>query len=203
MSTRWHDFLAAQFQESIEVPTRFFEANAGLISQASFAMAQRFHRGGRLLVFGSGACATDAQHVSVEFVHPIIVGKRALSAIALTNDIAATLGLAGQLGLAEIFARQLQLLGQPADIALGISVEDDESVSRGLEAARELGMLTIAMTGHASTRVADFAFTVPSENPHVVQETQETAYHILWETVHVFFEHPGLLEEEKESKCIR
>lgn len=195
MSTRWHDFVTAQFQESIEVPTRFFEANAGLISQASFAMAQRFHRGGRLLVFGSGACATDAQHVSVEFVHPIIVGKRALSAIALTNDIAATLGLAGQLGLAEIFARQLQLLGQPEDIALGIAVGDDESVSRGLEAARELGMLTIAMTGQASTRVADFAFTVPSENPHVVQEVQETAYHILWETVHVFFEHPGLLED--------
>lgn len=193
MSTIWRDFVTAQFQQSMDVPQQFFALHADAISQASHAMAQRFHRGGRLLVFGNGGSATDAQHVAVEFVHPVIVGKRALPAIALTNDIAATLGLAQQVGLGEIFARQLHLLGKPDDIALGLSVIDDESVTRGLAIAREMGMLTIGFSGPASTCSADFKFEVPSPNPRVVQETQETAYHILWETVHVFFEHPGLL----------
>jgi D-sedoheptulose 7-phosphate isomerase len=189
-----HEFVKEQFRRSIETPRRFFEENADAISQASFQMARRFHRGGRLLVFGGGASATDAQHVSVEFVHPVIVGKRALPAMALTNDIAGVLGLAQQSGLSEIFARQLQLLGNPNDIALGITVDENaETVARGLATARETGMLTIGMSGR-STLAADFCFTVSSNDPHVVQETLETAYHILWETVHIFFEHKGLLE---------
>ncbi len=156
-------------------------------------MARRFERGGRLLVFGSGACATDAQHVSVEFVHPVIVGKRALPALALTNDIASVLGLAQQSGTQEIFARQLQLLGTPDDIALGIAIDDDPSVFRAFAVASGLQMLTISMSGVNSLNQADFCFAVPSDNSSVVQEVQETAYHILWETVHIFFEHKGLL----------
>ena len=189
-----HEFVAAQFRQSIETPTRFFNENADAISRASFEMARRFERGGRLLVFGSGASATDAQHVSVEFVHPVIVGKRALPALALTNDIASVLGLAQQSGTEEIFARQLQLLGTPDDIALGIAIDDDPSVSRALSVARDLQMLTIAMGGVNAAMQSDFCFAVPSENSSVVQEVQETAYHILWETVHIFFEHKGLLE---------
>jgi D-sedoheptulose 7-phosphate isomerase len=199
------DFVVAQFQQSIETPTRFFEANADRVSQACFAMAQRFHRGGRLLVFGNGSSTTDAQHVSVEFVHPVIVGKQALPAMALTNDIAAVLGLAQRAGLKEIFAQQVRLLGAREDIALGLTVGvSDESVTRGLAAAKQMGMLTIGMCGAGgSTRDGemaqspeiDFCFSVPSDSPHVVQEVQETTYHILWETVHVFFEHQGLLED--------
>lgn len=189
------EFVAAQFQRSIDAPTRFFAENADQISQASYAMAKRFHRGGRLLVFGSGGATTDAQHVSVEFVHPVIVGKRALPAIALTNDAAAVLGLARQRGIEEIFARQLELLGTPDDIALGLGEEDDASVQHGLEMAREMGMLTIGMQGKSnSTLPWNFRFSVDSDDPHVVQEVQETAYHILWETVHIFFEHEGLLK---------
>ena len=191
----WRQLVAEQFQQSIETPTRFFEANAELVSQACFAMARRFQRGGRLLVFGSGASTTDAQHVSVEFVHPVIVGKRALPAIALTNDIASVLGLAQQAGSGEVFARQLRLLGTPHDIALGLMVGDDQSVWRALAVAREMGLLTIALCGEgAAAQPVDFRFAVPSANPSVVQEVQETTYHILWETVHVFFEHKGLLE---------
>ena len=186
------EFVAAQFGQSIETPTRFFNDNADAIARASLAMAQRFERGGRLLIFGSGASATDAQHVSVEFVHPVIVGKRALPALALTNDIASVLGLAQQ-GNQEIFARQIQLLGQPDDIALGLMIEEEISVSRALEVAREKQMLTISFSGAKQKSTADFTFVVPSENSSVIQEVQETAYHILWETVHIFFEHKGLL----------
>ncbi len=192
------ELVTAQFQQSIETPTRFFQNNADLVSQACFEMAKRFQHGGRLLVFGNGSSTTDAQHVSVEFVHPVIVGKRALPAIALTNDSGSTLGLAQALGFDEIFARQLRLLGTAEDMALGLTLDgNDENVVRGLQTARQMHMLTIGMCGMGGGALAhahevDFCFVVPSDNPHVVQEVQETTYHILWETVHVFFEHKGL-----------
>src|SRR5436309_1382174 len=85
--------VEARFQASMNVPEAFFSAESEQIAQACWAMAMRFHKGGRLLAFGSGSAATDAQHVSVEFVHPVIVGKRALPALALTNDSAALTGL--------------------------------------------------------------------------------------------------------------
>ena len=195
----YREFARVQFQQSIETPARFFDAHADQVSQASFAIAQRFQHGGRLLVFGSGRATTDAQHVSVEFVHPVIVGKRALPAIALTNDIASVMGLMQSAGVDEIFAQQVRLLGRHDDIALGLTTDgDDASVLRALEAAHAKDMLTIGMCGAggramARTSTIDFCFVVPSDNPHVVQEVQETVYHILWETVHVFFEHKGLL----------
>src|SRR4051794_703052 len=85
--------VEARFAQSIAVPETFFEVEAEKIAEACWAMAKRFHRGGRLLAFGNGSAATDAQHVSVEFVYPVIVGKRALPALALTNDSASASGL--------------------------------------------------------------------------------------------------------------
>lgn len=192
----WRETAIERFTQSIETPTRFFEANADRLSLACLAMAKRFEQGGRLLVFGSGSSATDAQHVSVEFVHPVIVGKRALPAIALTNDIASILGVAQSAGVDEIFAQQLRLLGIGNDIALGLSLAaDDPSVRAGLHEAKTRGMLTIGLGGGSATAASgwDFEFTVPSNDPYVIQEVQETVYHILWETVHVFFEHKDLL----------
>ena len=196
---QYREFAINQFQQSIETPTRFFDANADKVSHACFEMAKRFERGGRLLVFGSNSSVTDAQHVSVEFVHPVIVGKRALPALALTNDIASVLGLIQRVGWTEIFAEQVRLLGAHHDIALGLSVDGNEqNVIRALEAAKAMGLLTIGLCGVGGGAMAeaptlDFCFSIPSDNPYVVQEVQETLYHILWETVHVFFEHKGLL----------
>ena len=81
-----HALVDGHFELSTSVPEQFFEAEAERVAHACWDMARRFHRGGRLLSFGNGAWASDAQHVSVEFVHPVIVGKRALPALALTND---------------------------------------------------------------------------------------------------------------------
>src|SRR5215831_3659425 len=100
--------VAARFQQSMIVPEAFFSAEAGRIAEACWAMARRFHQGGRLLAFGNGAGATDAQHVSVEFVHPVIVGKRALPALALTNDSATISGLMANGDQEAPFARQLR-----------------------------------------------------------------------------------------------
>lgn len=187
-----------RFQASCEATSAFFTAQADAISRACWAMARRFHRGGRLLVFGVGASASDAQHVAVEFVHPVLVGKRALPAMALSSDLASILGPA-HAALGDVFRRQIEALGRPADIALGLSAAQGEpSVVHGLEAARDAGLLTLAVFGGDAEAPAtgglDHAFAVPGTDQFVVQEVQETLYHVLWELVHVFFEHEGLLE---------
>lgn len=190
--------LARRFELSTSVPQAFFTAEAERIAKACWAMAQRFHQGGRLLAFGNGASATDAQHVSVEFVHPVIVGKRALPALALTNDSATLSGLMMSKEAGQSFSRLLRVLGRPEDIALGFSLDGScTNVTEALQAARQMGLLTLGLTGGDGGRLAqaslDFCFVVRSHDPFVVQETHETLYHVLWELVHVFFEHEGLL----------
>jgi len=172
---------------------------AGAVAAACHAMAVRFHQGGKLVVFGAGGPSTDAQHVAVEFVHPVIVGKRALPAISLTTDVATVTGVAAQDGMAAIFAHQIRVLAEPGDIALGICSDGNSpSVLGGLAAARELGLLTIALAGGnggaiAASGAADHLLIAASADPRIVKEVQVTTYHVLWELVHVFFEQPGLL----------
>jgi D-sedoheptulose 7-phosphate isomerase len=180
-------------------PANELAGQADAVASACHAMAVRFHRGGKLVVFGTGGASTDAQHVAVEFVHPVIVGKRALPAISLTTDVATVTGIAERDGVAAIFAHQIRFLAEPADIALGLSPDGNTaSVLAGLEAARDRGLLTIALAGGdggqiAAGKVADHLIVTPSDDPRVVKELQVTAYHVLWELVHVFFEQPGVL----------
>lgn len=173
------------------------------ISRACYDMARRFHHGGKLIAFGNGGSSTDAQHVAVEFVHPVIVGKRALPALSLTTDSATLTGLANRVGWNEVFAYQLRYMGCPQDIALGISVDGCcQNVWRGLEVAKENGLLTVALTGEtssswASNTTIDHCLVARSEDPQIVKEIHTTIYHILWELVHVFFERPDVLESER------
>src|SRR3981189_1035673 len=111
--------------ERREAPVIDLAEQAEAVARGCPAMALRFHRGGKLVVFGNGGPSTDAQHVAVEFVHPVIVGKRALPAISLTADIATLTGIANRVGLPEVFAHQIAVLAEPADIALGISTDGD------------------------------------------------------------------------------
>src|SRR5689334_25363453 len=182
-------------------PTLDLAGQAEAITAACHAMAARFHQGGKLVVFGTGSASTDAQHVAVEFVHPVIVGKRALPAISLTADAATVTGIAERDGIAEIFTHQLRYLARPADIAMGIAADGDSpSVMAGLETARELGLLTVALVGglrvdgsQQAGKVADHVLVAGSADPRVVKEMHVTMYHVLWELVHVFFEQPGVL----------
>jgi D-sedoheptulose 7-phosphate isomerase len=175
--------------------TRDLAAQAGAVARACHAIAVRFHQGGKLIVFGIGGSSTDAQHVAVEFVHPVIVGKRALPAISLTADVATVTAIAARQGLDAVFAEQIRCLADPADIALGICAgENDPSVLAGLREAKDKGLLTVALTGKNVTGIdADHILTADSDNPRIAKEVQVTTYHILWELVHVFFEQPGLL----------
>ncbi len=183
-------------------PLRDLARQAEAVARACHAMAERFHHGGKLIAFGTSGASTDAQHVAVEFVHPVIVGKRALPAISLTTDIATVTGVATRDGMAEIFARQIRSLGEPDDIALGIAPDGrSPSVLAGLVAAHEIGMLTIALAGGpdgaagpvAASPAVDHVLLAASADPLIVKEVQVTAYHVLWELVHVFFEQPGVL----------
>jgi D-sedoheptulose 7-phosphate isomerase len=190
--------VAARFAQSMTTPEAFFETEAGRIAEACWAMARRFHQGGRLLAFGNGASATDAQHVSVEFVHPVIVGKRALPALALTND-SATLSSRASGGNDEmLFVRQLKVLARPQDIAMGFSVDGRcKNVVEALSMAKQMGLLTLGLSGGDGGQMGeaevDYCFVVRTRDPLVIQETHETLYHVLWELVHIFFEHEGLL----------
>jgi len=191
------DDVAALFGRR-EGPIEDLAGQAGAVAVTCHAMAVRFHQGGKLVVFGTGTESTDALHVAVEFVHPVIVGKRALPAISLTADVATVTGLAASDGIDGIFAHQIRLLAEPADIALGIAADSaSPSVLRGLEAAKQLGLLTIALTGgHGAIGVSpavDHVLAVSSDDPRVIKEVHVTTYHVLWELVHVFFEQPGVL----------
>ncbi|MBX6767367.1 MAG: SIS domain-containing protein [Actinomadura rubrobrunea] len=183
-------------------PGRALAGQAGNVARACRDMAGRFRDGGKLIVFGSGGASTDAQHIAVEFVHPVIVGKRALPAVSLTDDAAALTGIAAAEGLDAAFAAQLDLLGGPRDIALGVSGDGRcPGVLRGLETARRLGMLTVALTGAdggeiARRGVADHVLPAGSDDPCVVKEMHVTLYHLLWELVHVFLEHPDAPEPD-------
>ncbi len=196
---RSDDDLVTELFERRAAPISDLADQAGAVAAACYAMAVRFHRGGKLVVFGTGGSSTDAQHVAVEFVHPVIVGKRALPAISLTSDVATVTGIAEQDGLPAIFARQLPYLAEPADIALGISADGNSaSVLAGLMTAAEIGMLTIALTGGdggaiAASPAIDHVLICRSADPRIVKEIHVTTYHVLWELVHVFFEQAGVL----------
>ncbi|MEU8265347.1 SIS domain-containing protein [Micromonospora sp. NPDC048999] len=184
-------------------PGEALAADAQRIARTCYEMAVRFHHGGKLIVFGNGGPATDAQHVVVEFVHPVIVGKRALPAISLTNDAATLTGIARADGFDEVFAAQLRLLAAPEDIALGLSADGRcANVRRGLATARDLGLLTVGLLGGdggdiARDAVADHVVVARCDDPCIVKEVHVTIYHVLWELVHVFFEHSGLLDREE------
>ena len=138
--------LVAEAFERRVAPVMGLADDAVALAVACREMADRFRRGGRLLVFGNGAGATDAQHVAVEFVHPVIVGKRALPALSLVSDAATLMGVAARRGLEGVYAHQVQVLGRPDDIALGLSGDGGcANVRAGLRAAREAGLLTVAL----------------------------------------------------------
>lgn len=155
-------------QERERVLDSFLDAHAPALGLACHAMARAFSAGGTLVACGTGAAASDAAHVAVEFMHPVIVGKRALPALAAPE------------------------LARPGDIALGLVHGGRDSEVEKLLARPDL--LTIALTGPERI-AADFSFAVDCDDSRIVQEVQETAYHVLWELVHVFFEHPGLLAD--------
>lgn len=162
-----------RLRERNRVSAAFFPRESERLARASQVMAERFLRGGRLLAFGRAHHATDAQHVAVEFVHPVLVGKRALPALDLS------------LSPREWVAA----LVRPDDIVMGFGPpEGDPEVIEVLRGARARGAQVFSLPGEEG----DYAVAPPSPDPYIHQEMIEILYHTLWETVHVFFEHREL-----------
>jgi D-sedoheptulose 7-phosphate isomerase len=163
----------------IDAGRAFFEQHAERLARLCHAMAERFARGGRLVACGqSPAARSDVRHVAVEFVHPVIVGKRALPAIGLGPEGGA-------------LDEQVRLIAAPDDIVIGFGAAEPggEQTRTALKVARRAGCATIAFAPAG----AEWEFEPPSDDPSIRQELAETLYHVLWELVHVFFEHRGLL----------
>src|SRR5258708_901888 len=163
--------LLEKARESVEVKTRFFEVNKDTILAASLQTAKAFHRGRKLLVCGNGGSATDAQHVAVEFMHPIIVGRKALPAICLTNDMAMVTAIANDVGFDDVFTRQIIALGQEGDVLLGGSTSgNSKNLMHAFATARKMNLLTIGFAGGCGGEMAamslagllNYCLTVPS-----------------------------------------
>ena len=168
------------YRERNSICEALFSREAPRLSAVSRDMSDRFLQGGRLLAFGKGPYATDAQHVSVEFVHPVIVGKRALPAL----DVSA------------FFAPWLASMLQPEDMVMGFGPpEGDAEIETNLGQAASRGAMTFALPGVSGSYFLSASIT----NPFIHQEVIEILYHTLWETVHVFFEHRELGQDVGEA----
>ena len=179
------DLLDSRLEQRRTAGSEFFAGEAQRIAGLCHRMAERFARQGRLIAVAvSPAARSDARHVAVEFVHPVIVGKRALPALALT----------GESGSVE---RELALTAEPDDIILAFGEPADAGpLIPAVSEARQRGCLTVAF----SRLGAEWELEPGSRDPFVRQELVETLYHVLWELVHVFFEHRGLLEGRTERR---
>ncbi|HXG92871.1 MAG TPA: SIS domain-containing protein [Blastocatellia bacterium] len=129
-------------------------SNKDAILAASLAMAKAFNRGNKMLVCGNGGSATDAQHVAVEFMHPITVGRKALPAICLANDMAMMTAVANDVGFADVFSRQIIALGCEGDVLLGISTSgNSENLIHAFDTARRINLITIGYAGDDGGRM--------------------------------------------------
>jgi D-sedoheptulose 7-phosphate isomerase len=191
-------------REGVEVKMPFFEENQDRILEASLALAKAFHRGNKLMVCGNGGSATDAQHVAVEFMHPITVGRKALPAICLSNDIAMVTAVANDVGFDDVYTRQIIALGREGDVLLGISTSgNSENLIHAFQTARLRKLTTIGFAGNDGGRMSemseggllDFCLTAPTSSIHRIQETHVALYHIMWDMVHTFLQHRSLVEE--------
>jgi len=170
------DLVGARLEERLRAGERFFAAESERIARLCHRMAERFARGGRLVALGGdGADRSDVRHVTVEFVHPVIVGKRALPALGLSVE-------GGPL------AAQAALAVEADDIAIAFG--EGKEIAEAVAVCASRGALTIAFADAG----AEWSFAPPGADPFVRQELVETLYHVLWELVHVFLDQRGLLE---------
>ncbi len=183
--------LQARFQqaftESIELKRRVLEGQGPLVVEAARLLAQVFQAGGRVLIFGNGGSAADAQHLAAEFVNRFQVERPPLAALALTTDTSILTAVGNDYDFREIFAKQVRALGKPGDLAWGISTSGNSpNVAVALSVARELGLRTLAFSGRDGGPVAaaaEMALTVPSRTTPRIQEVHITLGHVLCDLV--------------------
>jgi len=155
--------------------------------------AARFAAGGRLLAFGNGGSATDAQQLAALFLNPggavSSSTGRPLPALGLASDISVVTALCNDIGVDVVFARQIAALGRRDDIAVGLSTSgNSDNLLRAFDEASRRGLLTVGLAGYEGGKMAeldsiDYLFVAPSSSVHRIQEAQTTVYHVLWELI--------------------
>ena len=173
--------------DSIEVKRRFFEAHAADVQRAARIIAGSFQAEGKLLLFGNGGSAADAQHIAGEMVNKFLQDRRALPAIALTTDGGVLTCIANDTGFENVFARQVEALGTKGDVCLAISTSGKSpNISVACEQARKQEITVIGLLGRGGGSVAalcDLALIVSSDDTQRIQETHNLIGHILCELV--------------------
>lgn len=173
--------------ESIAAQQRFFDENAGLLARCAQALTERLRAGGKVLIFGNGGSAADAQHFAAELLGRFARERAALPALALTTDTSALTAIGNDYGFERIFARQIEAHGRPGDVAVGISTSGrSPNVVAALSMARERGLLTVALTGRGGGvlgPLADFLIDVSHQDTARIQEVHGMVVHILSELI--------------------
>ena len=176
--------------DSIATKRLFFERHAQAVLSVAHALADSYRRDGRLFCMGNGGSSCDAAHIAVEFLHPVTVGRPALTAVNLVADTAMMTAVGNDVGIAHIFVRQVIAQARRGDALIGLSTSgNSENLMMAFAKAREMGVVTIGLTGQDGGRMAangalDHCLVVPSDSIHRIQETHVAIYHILWDLVH-------------------
>lgn len=194
---RLKESLLRKCRESMRVKEEFFTANSEVIIDCAKAMAKAFENGGRLFLLGNGGSACDAQHMALEFMHPVIAKRPALPAMALMTDSALISAVANDQDFSQVFVGQLRMLSKPGDLLLGISTSGQSAnVNRAFRVASELKLMTIGMVGRDGGKLkdlCDYCLRVPSFSIHRIQETHVTLLHVLWDLIHIIGGHEDVI----------
>jgi len=182
--------IAHRLADSNRVKEAFVRESEENMLRLAGWIQETFEQNGKLFIFGNGGSAADAQHMAAEFVNRFLINRKPLPALALSTDTSVLTSIANDFSYDLIFSKQIQALGKPPDLALGISTSgNSRNVIKGIEAAREIGMKTAALTGGLScpggnlAGICDLVLNVPSEfTPHI-QETHLWIEHVLCEIV--------------------
>lgn len=181
------DRVIKVFDESAEIKRQFARAHADTIAKVAQLIGRAVREGHKILLFGNGGSSTDASHIAAEFVGRYHRDRAPLPALALATDMAAVTCIANDYGFDEVFARQVLAHGRKGDIAIGISTSGNSpNVLKGMAAARDAGLVTIAWTGGTGGKLAsmvDYAFIVPSTVTARIQESHVTLGHVLCELI--------------------
>jgi D-sedoheptulose 7-phosphate isomerase len=174
-------------QEGLQTKEHFFRENVDAIVEIVHAIMDSLRRGNKILIFGNGGSAADAQHIAAEFVNRFLFDRAPLPAIALTTDTSILTSISNDMGFTQIFARQIEALGAKGDIAWGITTSGTSpNMTEGFRKAKEIGMKTVALTGMDGgevLRMADYALNVHSSSTPRIQEVHITVGHIICELV--------------------
>lgn len=191
------DHIVKIFKESGRVKENFLNENLGKLSDVIEAITAALKSGNKILIFGNGGSAADAQHIAAEFVNRFTIERPPLPAIALTTDTSIITSIGNDYDFTEIFSKQIRAIGQAGDIAWGISTSGNSpNVVKGMETAKKMGLITVAFTGNdggAIAKMADFSIHVSASHTARVQETHITASHVICELVDIkLFQKPDL-----------